>query len=45
MAEFLVAVLAKAGAALAEAIILRVLWQLWTAYSRSARTAPVAAAV
>ncbi|MGW1024506.1 hypothetical protein ACWD4J_12475 [Streptomyces sp. NPDC002577] len=43
MGAFLVAVLAKVGVAVAEAIILRLLWQLWTTYSHHLRTAPVMA--
>ncbi|WP_265559021.1 hypothetical protein [Streptomyces hygroscopicus] len=45
MGGILVTVATKIGAALAEAIIMRVLWELWTAYARRLRTtaAPAAA--
>lgn len=39
MSEILAAVAMKIGVALAEAIILRLAWQLWAAYSRHLRTA------
>jgi hypothetical protein len=45
MGQILVAVATKIGAALAEALILRLAWQLWAAYARHQRTvtAPAAA--
>ncbi|WP_167459007.1 MULTISPECIES: hypothetical protein [Streptomyces] len=45
MAEILAAVATKIAVALAEAFIMRLVWQLWSAYSRSVRTvsAPAAA--
>ncbi|WP_189186730.1 hypothetical protein [Streptomyces albiflavescens] len=39
MAEILAAVATKITVALVEAIVLRLVWQLWSAYSRSLRTA------
>ncbi|WP_181139183.1 hypothetical protein [Streptomyces sp. Ru72] len=39
MGQILVAVATKIGAALAEALILRLVWQLWAAYARHQRTA------
>ncbi|MFE7712028.1 hypothetical protein ACFU6I_41185 [Streptomyces sp. NPDC057486] len=45
MAEFLAAVAMKIAVALAEAIILRLVWELWATCSRSIRTAFVPAAV
>ncbi|MFJ7904253.1 hypothetical protein ACIQ6V_27845 [Streptomyces sp. NPDC096198] len=38
MGEILVAVAAKIGIAVAETIILRLAWQLWTAYTRHQHT-------
>ncbi|MEU0835312.1 hypothetical protein [Streptomyces sp. NPDC005969] len=38
MAEFLAAVAMKIAVALAEAIILRLVWELWATCSRSIRT-------
>ena len=45
MGEILVAVATKIGVAIAEAIILRLAWELWSTYSRNLRTtaAPAAA--
>ncbi|MET8248509.1 hypothetical protein ABZV31_31410 [Streptomyces sp. NPDC005202] len=43
MSEFLVAVAAKIGVAVAEAVILRLAWELWAAVSRSLRAASAAA--
>ncbi|GAA3480006.1 hypothetical protein GCM10018966_065030 [Streptomyces yanii] len=45
MAEILAAVAMKIVVALAEAIILRLVWELWATCSRSIRTAFVPAAV
>ncbi|MFJ5531095.1 hypothetical protein [Streptomyces sp. NPDC093261] len=42
MGEILVAVATKIGLALAEAILMRLAWELWAAYSRRA-AAPAAA--
>ncbi|WP_189308887.1 hypothetical protein [Streptomyces brasiliensis] len=44
MAEILAAVATKIAVALVEAIVLRLVWQLWSACSQSLRTAfaPVA---
>ncbi|MFE1882035.1 hypothetical protein [Streptomyces diastatochromogenes] len=39
MAEILAAVATKIAVALLEAIVLRLVWQLWTTYTRSLRTA------
>ncbi|MFD5792111.1 hypothetical protein ACFWIO_00985 [Streptomyces diastatochromogenes] len=39
MAEILAAVATKIVVALLEAIVLRLVWQLWTTYARSLRTA------
>ncbi|MFE9098962.1 hypothetical protein [Streptomyces sp. NPDC007264] len=39
MSQILVAVATKVGLALAEAVVLRLAWQLWAAYSRHLRTA------
>ncbi|MGW1003182.1 hypothetical protein [Streptomyces sp. NPDC002520] len=44
MAEFLAAVAMKIAVALAEAIILRLVWELWATCSRSLRSASVPAA-
>ncbi len=44
MGGILVAVATKIGVALAEAIIMRVLWELWAAYARHLRTAAAPAA-
>lgn len=44
MGEFLVAMAAKVAMALAEAIIMRLVWELWAACSRSLRMNVVAAA-
>lgn len=38
MSQILVAVATKIGVALAEAVILRLAWELWAAYSRHLRT-------
>ncbi len=45
MGEFLVGVATRIGVALAEAIIMRLMWELWAALSRSLRptVAPAAA--
>ncbi|MEU6370574.1 hypothetical protein ABZ876_33840 [Streptomyces sp. NPDC046931] len=43
MGEILVAVATKIGLALAEAIVLRVAWQLWAAYSRHLRATVIPA--
>lgn len=45
MAEFLAAIAMKIAFALAEAIILRLVWELWATCSRSIRTAFVRPAV
>jgi cytochrome b len=45
MGQILVAVATKIGVALAEAIILRLVWQLWAAYGQRLRTAVAAPAV
>ncbi|MGW2182362.1 hypothetical protein ACWCXX_30585 [Streptomyces sp. NPDC001732] len=45
MAEFLAALAMKFAVALAEAIILRLVWELWATCSRSIRTAFAPAAV
>jgi hypothetical protein len=42
MCEFLVALLAKAAMALAEAIVARVVWELWATYAPSRRAAAAA---
>ncbi|WP_225829958.1 hypothetical protein [Streptomyces sp. NK08204] len=39
MAEILAAVATKIAVAVVEAIVMRLLWQLWSAYAGSARTA------
>lgn len=44
MGQILVAVATKIGAALAEALVLRLVWQLWAAYARRQGTATVPAA-
>ncbi|MGW7384405.1 hypothetical protein [Streptomyces sp. NPDC054794] len=44
MGEFLVAVATKIAVSLAEAIILRLVWELWAACSRSLRASFVPAA-
>ncbi|MGW7404098.1 hypothetical protein ACWGI9_10205 [Streptomyces sp. NPDC054833] len=44
MGEFLVAMATKVAMALAEAIIMRLVWELWAACSRSLRLNFVAAA-
>ncbi len=43
MGEILIAVATKAAIALAEAILLRLVWQLYAAFSRSLRTVSVPA--
>lgn len=45
MGQILVAVATKIGVALAEAVVLRLAWELWAAYTRRRRTvtAPAAA--
>ena len=43
MGNFLAALLMKAGIALAEAIVTRLAWKLWTQYVRSPRAATAAA--
>ncbi|MER6130351.1 hypothetical protein ABT173_49035 [Streptomyces sp. NPDC001795] len=40
MGQILVAVATKIGIALAEAIILRLVWELWAAFSRYLSPAP-----
>ena len=42
MCEFFVALLTKAALALAEAIVARVVWELWTTYARSRRATAAA---
>ena len=44
MGQLLVAVATKIGVALAEAIILRLAWELWAAYTRRLHTATAPAA-
>jgi hypothetical protein len=44
MGQILVAVATKIGVALAEAIILRLLCELWASYTRNSRTAAAPAA-
>ncbi|MFE2431505.1 hypothetical protein ACFXJ5_32800 [Streptomyces sp. NPDC059373] len=43
MADFFTAMLGKAALALLEALVLRLLMQLWTAYARSQRATTAAA--
>jgi hypothetical protein len=45
MVEILIAVATKVAVALAEAVILRLVWQLWATCARSLRMASVPAAV
>jgi cytochrome b len=45
MVEILATLATKIAFALAEAIILRLVWELWAAYSRSLRTAFIPASV
>jgi hypothetical protein len=44
MVEILAAVATKIAVAVVEALVLRLVWQLWTTYARSLRTAFVTAA-